>query len=213
MRRALTSILGSAILILWGTVSHHALAQQAVPRDAARREAAGTATLSGRVVRGDDETVGVTRAVVTLFSVATIGESASGQRAVGVTISDGTGAFVFDGLPAGLYRVRATKPAFLAGEHGATAAAGRGTAIDVRDGQAVDGVLIRLARGAVVAGTITDVSGGPAAGAWVAAVKTSSPTSFLNQARTDERGVYRLFGLAPGESLRGSDTSHPPHPR
>ena len=34
MRRALTSIFGSAILILWGTVSHHALAQQA---DSARR--------------------------------------------------------------------------------------------------------------------------------------------------------------------------------
>ena len=65
-------------------------------------------------------------------------------------------------------------------------------------------VAIKLLPGAVITGVITDGRGNPAPGVTVAAVETRpSGGAALAPVRvvTDDRGVYRIFGLAPGEYL------------
>jgi hypothetical protein len=66
-------------------------------------------------------------------------------------------------------------------------------------------VTLRLPRGSVIAGTLTDQNGEPFAGATVRAMRyafgpnqrTLLPTG--TQATTDDRGRYRIFGLPAGE--------------
>ena len=80
---------------------------------------------------------------------------------------------------------------------------GPGVPVAVADGQKVD-VAIRLLPGAVITGVITDGRGTPAPGVTVAAVETrlsgGTPPAPMRVV-TDDRGVYRIFGLAPGEYL------------
>jgi len=64
-------------------------------------------------------------------------------------------------------------------------------------------VLFRLTRLGSIAGQVTDLQGRPAAGVTVFPV-VESPAGFFRRilpqstARTDDRGQYRLYGLAPG---------------
>ena len=98
----------------------------------------------------------------------------------------------------------ASKAGFVQTFHGSTRPGrGPGVPVAVADGQTVD-VAIKLLPGAVITGTMRDGRGNPAPGVPVAAVETRpSGGAALAPVRvvTDDRGVYRVFGLAPGEYL------------
>jgi hypothetical protein len=84
-----------------------------------------------------------------------------------------------------------------------------GTAIVLANGQHIGDLAIALTRGAVVTGTVRDQAGHPAPGFIVSARYYSrSPTTgeraltaHASRATTDDRGVYRIFGLHPGAYL------------
>jgi len=118
--------------------------------------------------------------------------------------TDETGRFIFDGLPAGRFTVTAEKTGFVRAFHGSTdPGRGPGVPVALANGETAN-IAIRLLPGAVITGVITDVSGRPAMGIPVAATNVRPPAGLAPtsvQGITDDRGVYRLFGLPPGEYL------------
>jgi hypothetical protein len=89
--------------------------------------------------------------------------------------------------------------------YGASRPARPGTPITLPDGHHLTDVAMRLPRGAVISGTVTDDEGQPVFGVVVRAmrltmqqgVRAFSPSPYIDT--TDDRGQYRLFGLLPGE--------------
>jgi protocatechuate 3,4-dioxygenase beta subunit len=153
-----------------------------------------TAALAG-IVRSDAGTP-VRAAIVTLAG----GDLAS-SRAV---VTDDEGRFAFERLPAGRFTLSAKKAAYVTMAYGATRPGRSGTAIAVASGQRVD-VALTLPRGSVITGRVVDTAtGAPAPDVGVFATRTdvSQPATgspFVALPVTDDRGVFRLFGLEPGE--------------
>jgi hypothetical protein len=166
-------------------------------RDTGRqtRPVAGTASISGVVV-GDAPDSRIRRAVVTL-----VGSGTPPTRSV---VTDDDGRFAFPGLPEGRYTAVATKAAYLPSAYGATRPGRPGIAIQLGHDQQVS-LSIRLTRGAVLEGTLRDETGAPLSNMPVYALDAANPggigmleSSGQHTATTDDRGVYRFFGLAPG---------------
>jgi uncharacterized protein (DUF2141 family) len=157
---------------------------------------AGTARLAGVVLDTAPDPQPVRRAILTLTGT----ELPRGRTA----ISDDDGRFTFEQLPAGRYMLAATKPAYLPGAYGASRPGRPGVPLQIADGQALSNLRIVMARGAAVTGTLRDISGEPAPNLQVvafrmpvpgAAAQTVVPTGL---SVTDDRGVYRVYGLTPG---------------
>jgi hypothetical protein len=74
--------------------------------------------------------------------------------------------------------------------------------VAVAEGQRVE-VALEIATGGVIEGVITDAQGRPAPNVALAIVGVGTPESSATPQRTvtDDRGMYRVFGLAPGEYL------------
>jgi len=163
--------------------------------------------LSGVVTTTDEPGRPVSQVVVKLTAVGTTGVSAAWwERTIAefpATLTDDQGRFRFAELPVGRYRVSAAKPAFLTTEFGALRPNEPGTAVAVGDGAPISDIAIRLARGAVISGVLRAPDGMPAVNASVLATVAGARGS-LTGATTDDRGVYRIFGLAAGEYLVSS---------
>ncbi len=126
----------------------------------------------------------------------------SGVFRVGLdnTVSaDEGGNFRFEGLDPGLYEVYTSMPGFIPDTDPLT---GR-TQGPYRPG---DNVTVRLVRGGIVTGTVTDMQGQPLVALNVRAVRVRdldggqppSPFPSAGEDRTDDRGDYRIYGLRPG---------------
>ena len=153
----------------------------------------GTAAVSGTVVSDESSPQPIARVRVEI-SVD------GGAPKTGYT--DGEGRFVFSAIPAGRYSIAASKPAYVRGNYGAKRPNRPGTPVTVADGQQVTGLQIRLARGAVITGTIRDEMGQPAPVSTCACCSiecrtaTDAPARAVSEQRrrrtTDDRGIYRL---------------------
>ena len=121
-------------------------------------------------------------------------------------ISDGDGKFEVTSLRAGAYTISASAPGYVLSD--------QDSKTFYRPG---DTVTITLVKGGVVTGRVTNSSGDPLVGASVRAIRVRGPDDKLPLARggmitqmseamgallgpykTDDRGVYRIYGLAPG---------------
>ncbi len=168
---------------------------QVPQRDAGGGPPSGTAVISGRVVTDDATPQPVRRAIVTIGGDAPAGRSA---------ITDDDGRFTFASLPAGQFTISARKAAYLPGAYGAVRPGRPGTPLTLAAGHQAE-VTVKVTRGAVVTGTVRDELGQPLASIPVAVVRVPGSgaieTLFNNaeHATSDDRGVYRVFGLAPGE--------------
>ena len=159
----------------------------------------GTATVSGVVVADADGSTPIRRAVVTVQ-----GADAPATRSVP---TNDDGRFVVRGLPAGRYAVVARKAAYLDAPYGARRPGRPGTAVHVDAGQSAD-ITIRMARGAVIEGSVRGEGGEPLPGLTVFAIDPDEPGSIGTRGPgagdqphgvTDDRGTYRIYGLIPGE--------------
>jgi len=164
--------------------------------------------LQGRVVR-----LGSTDAVPSARIVAAkVGGEVADYRTV---TADTDGRFVFRDLAAGRYRLYAQHDSYGQAEYGRRPAGTVGTPIDLAPGAAPAEVLISMTPPGVITGRVLD-AGRPARRVLVRALQSSyfdgrrslSPTEY---ATTDDRGEYRLFGLAPGTYLVSAIP--PPRPR
>jgi len=164
-----------------------------------------SAQLSGRVF---DEGTGapISSARVLLFP-----QPRTGPGPVPQTITDQSGRYVFEGLPAGRYRVDAEKSGFLPPVDLAKV-----PIATVPAGQVIDDWNVSLRKGGVIAGRILDQFGEPLVDVSVRAFRQVRPGAIPSQAdsssplgvalrapniSTNDLGEFRVFGLAPGEYL------------
>lgn len=155
-------------------------------------EEAVTGTISGSVVNESGQPMPGATVSIRQVNVVTTGRS---------TVTDSEGAFRVTGLSPALYFVSAYLPAYV------TPPADDDTPTSYyRIG---DSVRLELIRGGVITGTVTNAAGEPVIGVRVRAqmvrdAKGEVPKRppFAGPGRpTDDRGVYRLFGLMPGTYL------------
>ena len=173
-------------------------------RDYAGAAPSGTASLSGTVVIDGERKQPARRARVTLNNTA---RTSPGQTVT----TDDAGRFTFGGLPAGQFLLQSTKAGYLTASYGAKRPERAGVPIAIKDGEALTNVVLTMARGGVIGGTLRDARSRPVSGVSVRLLRfgyaalTGSRTlgspssgSFVT---TDDRGEYRAFGLPPGTYL------------
>lgn len=184
------------LLLVWLAMATSVAAQV---RDRPTGPTTGTAFIAGTVMTDAEPSKPVRRAMVSLNSIdRTIARTA---------ITDDSGRFAFTSLPAGRYLIDAMKRGWLTASAGARAVGRPGRATNVTDGERAT-VRLRMTRGGVITGTILDQNGQPPTGLVVRAMKYGyafntgerrlQPVSSTAWG-PDDRGVYRLWGLAPGE--------------
>jgi protocatechuate 3,4-dioxygenase beta subunit len=167
--------------------------QRAARDRATPAQPAGTAAVAGRVVTADTgQPIKRARVVV-----------AGGGRAGRSTTTDDQGRFQVAELAAGSYTVAASKAGFVDGAYGQRRPLQPGTPIDVGDGQQISNADVRLVRGGVITGRILDEDGEPLARALVTVqryqyIRGERQLVPAGGDQSDDRGVYRVFGLPPG---------------
>ena len=152
--------------------------------------------LAGRVV-GD---AGEPLAGVPVF--ASSRAPGGNTRAPTAVTTDEAGNFVFPSLAPGLYFVGASVPGYV-------------FEIDSQTGRAVntfrpgDNAVVRMFKGGVITGAVIDQQGEPLVALSVRALRVrdlegrtpQASFPFSAEDRTDDRGVYRIYGLLPGVYL------------
>jgi hypothetical protein len=162
----------------------------------------GTAAIAGIVLSDETPPRPVRRAIVSLNLV---GGRGGGPPSAAVTGDDGK--FTLTQLAPGRYTVTATKPSYVNGAYGSTRPGRPGTPIQLAAGQQFSTASITLTRGAVVTGTVRDQNGDPMPSARVTLLRyvyqpQNGERVLQPQAQTgatDDRGVYRIYGITPGE--------------
>jgi hypothetical protein len=157
---------------------------------------AQSATITGQVMTSEADASPVRRAIVTL----TGGNLVSNLSAV----ADDQGRFRFVDLAPGRYSLSVAKAGYLTTAYGARRPGRPGVSLTLVSGQQLD-VRIALPKGAVITGTVRDEFGQPAADIRVtvsSAALVRAQGGFRSPADTlltDDRGVYRAYGLMPDE--------------
>lgn len=158
----------------------------------------GTARIRGQVLASDGQPL--RRALVRV----TAGEI----RVTRAATTDAEGRFEVKDLPAGRYSVNASKGGFVSLDYGQRRPTEAGRSLQIGDGETLDRIEFRLPRGAVITGRIVDEYGDPVAGAQVQPLRERFFNGqrrllpiggFGTMAQSDDRGEYRLYGLASGE--------------
>ncbi|MBA2306469.1 MAG: carboxypeptidase regulatory-like domain-containing protein [Acidobacteria bacterium] len=187
--------IASTIIIATGVPR---LAQVPPPRDSvpATQPApvVGTALIAGTVtMAGGTQPARKTR-------VSLSGTDIRGGRSA---TTDDQGAFSFTALPPGRYNLSASKPGHASVSYGQTRPGRSGTPIQLSDGQKFRADL-QIPKGSVITGTVLDenAEAAPQTSVRVMRVVMQNGRRTLqgsNSSTTDDRGIYRVFGLLPGE--------------
>lgn len=163
---------------------------------------AATGSLSGTVISAEGDRP-LTRATVTV-----VGGDPRVTRSV---FTDEQGRFIVTALGAGEYSLTATRASYLSTIYGQKQpGSGRlGTPLRLAAGQILTRLVVPLARGGAINGTIRDETGEPAYGTSVRALRrvmTSGERTWqaVATATADDRGIYRLPLLPPGEYVVGT---------
>jgi hypothetical protein len=159
--------------------------------DESKSGAPGTGTVRGRVI---DET-GQPVPHATVYVNASV---ALPQRHI--TFTDDAGNFQINDLDALIYNVGASAPSYVT-----TPREPDSLPSYFRIG---DSVTISMLKGGVVTGTVTTATGEPMVQMWVRAIlirdangQPPAALRFPPARSTDDRGVYRIYGLTPGTYL------------
>jgi uncharacterized protein (DUF2141 family) len=167
-------------------IAVRAQAPSAAPKNP---EEVSTGSISGKVVNENGQPLA--GATVFIRGARTFNTGRS-------TTSDLEGNFRVNGLDPSLYTIVAIVPAYT---------------IDPTDAPAYyrlgDSARVQLIRGGVITGTVTNALGEPVMGVGVRVTRirdakgqTKKIVPFgNNQQATDDRGIYRIYGLAPGTYL------------
>src|SRR5215510_8359961 len=134
----------------------------------------GTATVSGWVTLKGEPARGVEVILVTQ-----IRWSANAPRAR----TDENGRFLFTNVAAGSYEIFAVAPGYVSPFE----------MHSVADGAKVEDVDLKIKRGGVIAGRISDSRGRPVIEEAITLKKLDKPQDYSSTNRTDDRGVYRIY--------------------
>ena len=138
--------------------------------------------------------------------------SASTKSPTVAAITNANGQYQITNLAAGSYRVSVYAPAYvidgeslLSYEYGKT--------VNIAEGEQIENLDFSLMRGGVITGKVTDEYGKPVIAEGVGAFRLDQQGKRDNAAvqmlrwQTDDRGVYRIFGLEPGRYVIGVGAS------
>jgi hypothetical protein len=172
------------------------------PDQAAAR---GPAVVSGRVV---DAVTGrpIPGAIVTPAGSAVVTTAAAPLPAR--ALSNGEGQFVLRDLRKGSIFLTATKNGYANTSLNQRRPGGSGQSLPIDDGQHIAGLEIRMWRNSSISGTVVDEAGEPAVGVRVQAfprrfVAGRKRYSAGAMTSTDDRGMYRIANLEPGDYAVG----------
>lgn len=166
------------------------------PSKEASTTIAGVVTLNGEAMRN---------VTVTIQAMNSTGSS---QRAQPRAKTDANGRFRLTGIAAGQFIIGALAPAYV-NERSPSLGLNPGTLlgqiITVADGETIENLEIKLKRGGVITGRVTDADGEPVIETVVRLAPVADrnapppPPMNPNAYRTDDRGIYRIFGLPAGK--------------
>lgn len=200
------------MLVVAPLVAAFVIAQVPAPPRDARPPETGTAIIRGRVL--DRETgLPLARMIVSL-----------GLKDRPETQTDNQGRYEFAGLPAGRYSVTVfpsdSKAFYLRqtlGDNGPSdVVRQRRQPLDLKDGEVREGADIALFRALGIEGRVVDDWGDPVSNIEVRAERLVQGGGSSGWRRTtDDRGMFRLFGLGPGDyrvcATAGSDVVTTPN--
>jgi len=158
---------------------------------------AGTAAVIGTILTDTEPTRPVRRAIVTVNSA---------DRTVGKTVvTDDSGRYAVTALPAGRYNIDVSKRGWVSVSYGSKGPGRPGSPVALTDGERAT-VSMRLPRGAVISGTILDENGVSPSPVGIRVMRYGYVNGERRLTATnavtsgpDERGEYRIYGLAPGD--------------
>ncbi len=156
----------------------------------------GTGVISGTVIdsRSGDP---VRRAVVTVTWQGT-------PRSWATTRTDGSGKFVFDGLPPGKYDLRATKQGLGTATYGANGLRELGDLITLGAGEARGDLRLRFIHSATISGRVVDRDGDPVQDVQVTLLRSARNLgervlTTYRATDSNDRGEYKISNVDPGE--------------
>src|SRR5688500_16636215 len=199
----------AAVLLLCG------LSLGASPTSQAPAQVAGTGVVAGQVIDGPTKRP-VGGAVVTLSAMAAPGQAPipAAQARRGVAVANAEGRFVFRDVPAGTFSLTATQNGYAPGATGRRRPGGPSGTFTIADGSRITDAVVTIWRFSTIAGTVRDDRGEPAVGAYVWAYRrvmtADGPAwSFAGGSgeAADDRGQFRVNGLAPGAYAVGISSS------
>ena len=194
------------MLLAFGVVLVSAIQSQPPQvRDAIVQPTVGTASITGQVVNDEEQPKPVRRAIVTL--------TGSDLRPSRGAVTDDEGRFTIANLPPGRVTLTVTRAAYITSVYGAKRPGRPGTPIALAGGEKLTGLVVKVWRGAAIAGILRDDSGAPVEGVAVSVIPartngTPATLSLSNSpATTNDLGEFRIFGLAPGSYLVAASPS------
>ena len=156
-----------------------------------------TASIAGHVTIGGKSAPGITVA-------AALNVSYFENKTIAKATTDEDGNYKLTGLPAGHFTIFPLAKSYVVLKGSIYRDAKQ--QVNVAEGEAITKIDFSLVRGGVVTGRITDAEGHPLIGERVSIVpKDSNPDAGPQMGmfggtrnQTDDRGVYRVYGLGPG---------------
>jgi Carboxypeptidase regulatory-like domain len=158
---------------------------------------AATSTISGKVTVGGKGVWGV---VVGLL----ISEQyRSGRPTRFRSTTDEDGKYRITNVPPGTYEVIPASPTYVATEGRKSLVVGKNETVENFD--------IALERGGVITGKVTDADGRPVVEetVYVFAATTRQQLSYFRNIRTDDRGIYRAYGVPAGSYTVSAGSTRP----
>ena len=121
-------------------------------------------------------------------------------------MADAQGRFGFRDLPRGRFNISTARPGWVDGAYGRTRPAGPTLSLSLGDGEKVPGVTVPMWKFAAITGTVVDDNGDPVVSKTVRVLKRTTSGGKVRllpsaQDTTDDRGMYRIGMLEPGEYL------------
>ena len=119
-------------------------------------------------------------------------------------IANSDGRFVYRNLPKGRYGFSASAVGYLTGSYGQRRTGGPGVTFELEEGEKLLDAVFRLWQAATISGTVLDEAGEPVVGVGVRTLRRAISGGRMRwsaglTATTDDRGVYRLPNLTPGD--------------
>ena len=157
-------------------------------------------TIRGRVLAADGRVL--PRAIVNLYADPPHGR-------IPGAITDADGRFEFQQLPAIVYTVTATRAGFITASHGQRQPSAIAEQLDLKAAQRLDNIDIVLFPPRAIAGHVVDSGGEAVEGIDVRVLRIAYRNGRRRLvgaggqsiSRTDDRGAYRIYGLAPGQYI------------
>src|SRR5262245_30678857 len=164
----------------------------------------GTAIVSGRVIINGEPAKGIK---VFLQPQQTT-ESGSNETTPSAKTNE-NGYFRITGLPAGRYAPISLTPGYIMSKGWTDYTMARGAAFEIAEGENIENFDIELVPGGVITGRVTDSNGRPLVEEQVqlwrldknGTLQEWSTRLLRKMLTTDDRGVYRIFGLLEGRYI------------